>query len=893
MSRTTLAVMENALPPAEELRLIDRELVQLDAHRARLLARRAWLLTALRAAGPAAGPARSQGTAAEASPPSAQNVLLALGGILLTIAAVAFTVVSWGHMGIGGRALVLGAVTVTALGTPLLLLRHKLVSTAESVAALGLVLTVLDAYALRRAVLPGTDALAYTAVAAGVLAAVWAGYARAARGLRLPLPGAVVAGQLPLPLWALSAGGGPEAAAWATLATAGLDVVVAFTARRRAVRVPAVVCAVTTGGWSLLTGLWLSVSAASPADSAEPAMLLLAAAALALAAAWRAPAAAVATAALGGLAVVAAAGGVLRAAVPSGWAVPAYLLCAAALLTAVRLRAPRGVLTGLAAASGLVHLGSVLWAAPIVLLGLTRPAAVLGDVWGGPPVPDAAPPGAATAPVVLAAVAVALWAAPRLLPAVPLPRPAGDCCALALAWSAAVAAPVALSLPLGPALAVLLSATAATVALAARPSPAAVLPPTGRAAPGTPRTAGRAADGTTAAPEAGAPPHAATAPAGAAPHPARPATDPAAHDHAPPEAPGRTTRPTSAPGGQAGAAGAASPAVRPELPPHALEPLHATAATALVCGLLSATGAALLGLATRPATFTALGVLVALGAVAAATARGLVRTVAACATVVGTAGLVAASAAAAELPGHRVGLALLAVPAAAALLGARLGRHPVAPAVEATAAAAVPVAVALAVPHPPTLALVLALAGVVAAGTAVRAERRPLAGYAAVALFVAAAWVRLAASGVGTPEAYTLPVTVPALVVGALRRRADPSASSWTAYGPGLGATLVPSLLAAWGDTDWPRPLLLGLAALGVTLAGARRRLRAPLVLGGLTLALVALHELAPYVVQVADALPRWLPPALAGLLLLAVGATYEQRLRDARRIRETLGRMR
>ncbi|MGG8407618.1 SCO7613 C-terminal domain-containing membrane protein, partial [Streptomyces sp. 12297] len=87
--------------------------------------------------------------------------------------------------------------------------------------------------------------------------------------------------------------------------------------------------------------------------------------------------------------------------------------------------------------------------------------------------------------------------------------------------------------------------------------------------------------------------------------------------------------------------------------------------------------------------------------------------------------------------------------------------------------------------------------------------------------------------------------------------------------------------------------LLLGAAALAVTLAGGRLRLQAPLLLGGAVLVLVALHELAPYVVQVAGVLPRWLPPALAGLLLLAVGATYEKRLRDARRVREALGRLR
>ncbi|MGW6709019.1 SCO7613 C-terminal domain-containing membrane protein, partial [Streptomyces sp. NPDC054956] len=160
------------------------------------------------------------------------------------------------------------------------------------------------------------------------------------------------------------------------------------------------------------------------------------------------------------------------------------------------------------------------------------------------------------------------------------------------------------------------------------------------------------------------------------------------------------------------------------------------------------------------------------------------------------------------------------------------------------------------------------------------------------ALFLAATWVRLAASDVTVPEAYTLPVTAAALAVGFLRRRRDAEAPSWTAYGPGLAATLLPSTVAVWGDPHWLRPLLLGLAALAVTLAGARHRLQAPLLLGGAALTAVALHELTPYVVQVVDALPRWLPPALAGVLLLAAGATYEKRLRDARRLRDAIGRL-
>ncbi|WP_420882413.1 SCO7613 C-terminal domain-containing membrane protein, partial [Streptomyces barkulensis] len=123
--------------------------------------------------------------------------------------------------------------------------------------------------------------------------------------------------------------------------------------------------------------------------------------------------------------------------------------------------------------------------------------------------------------------------------------------------------------------------------------------------------------------------------------------------------------------------------------------------------------------------------------------------------------------------------------------------------------------------------------------------------------------------------------------------RIRPEVSSWAAYGPGLATTLVPSLVAVWVDAHWPRPLLLGAAALVLTVLGARSRLKAPLLMGGCTAALVAVHELAPHVVQVAGLLPRWVPPAAAGVLLLLVGATYERRLREARRLRRAVGRMR
>ncbi|MFE3288921.1 hypothetical protein ACFXJJ_38255, partial [Streptomyces sp. NPDC059233] len=150
--------MNTPMPPAEELALIDRELARLDSHRQYLLARRDWLLRLLHGAGPTPSPAAAPGfapgfappagPAKDASAPSAQNVLLTLGAVLLAVAALAFTLVSWGSLGIAGRSAVLGVVTAAALAAPVPLLRRGLRSTAESVAAVGLLLTVLDAYAL-------------------------------------------------------------------------------------------------------------------------------------------------------------------------------------------------------------------------------------------------------------------------------------------------------------------------------------------------------------------------------------------------------------------------------------------------------------------------------------------------------------------------------------------------------------------------------------------------------------------------------------------------------------------------------------------------------------------------------------------------------------------------
>ncbi|MEV8018612.1 hypothetical protein AB0O76_20175 [Streptomyces sp. NPDC086554] len=921
--------MTNIPPPAEELRILDLELHRLDARRAQLLHRRAWLLSALRATAPPPPAPPRPGHTPEATPPNVQNALLTLGGILLTVAAIAFTLVSWGHLGIGGRSAVLALLTLTALGTPALLLHRSLRSTAETVAALGLALTVLDAYALHVVALPDADPVGYAAAASAVLAALWAAYGRVFGELRLPLPVAVLTAQLPLLLWASDSG--THAIAAALLVTAAFDTAIALRATDAVVRVVATVGACATGLWGALSAGWLSWSATDVPEAARAAALLALATSIALVTAWltsrSSPATATGTAFAGALTAVAAVGGVAREVLPTGWSVPAHLACAIALLAATRITLPHPLRKGIAGSALLVHGLAVLWTLPAVITTLLGPTRWATDPWSTTPphtahglssltdLPVSEP---AMASLVLGVVAVvafivgekgAAWAAETTGSG-----PAGTGEGIGGVRAGGTAASARAGGPTG--------TTGATGAAGTTPAAE-----TGQATP----TPGTAASATSAGPvgAAGATPAA--------------DTGRAAHTPASPQAAGPVGGSGIAgpPGADASrgigvAAALPSPAAsllavaRPialalawaavftlpfafELPYTAGLFVHCAvtavllglavrgsdsgvlARTSLGLGLVSSVSVAFLSLATTPATLGTLGALAGLFLAAAVLAsRRSATGVAATAVGAGIAyatALVCATGAALDLRLDHTGLLVLVVPALAAGGAARLGRHALTPIVEITGAAAGGLGIVLTVGHAPTLATALALGGVIAAGTAVRADRRRV-GYAAGVLFLLATWVRLASWDVTTPEAYTLPATVPALAVGFLRRRSDPAASSWTAYGPGLAATLLPSLAAAWGDAHWQRPLLLGTAALLITLTGARHRLQAPLVIGGTVLALDALHELAPYIVQVVDTLPRWLPPALAGLLLLAIGATYEQRLRDARKVRDVLGRM-
>ncbi|MCL7456622.1 hypothetical protein M8I35_05455 [Micromonospora sp. MSM11] len=313
--------------------------------------------------------------------------------------------------------------------------------------------------------------------------------------------------------------------------------------------------------------------------------------------------------------------------------------------------------------------------------------------------------------------------------------------------------------------------------------------------------------------------------------------------------------------------------------------------------VLAASG--LLGLlATRAGTIAGLGVLVvAATVVGVAARRDDARLSGALVAVAAATGLAVVAPLAGGLPVRTAAFSVLAVAvltlAAAAAVPVRRGR-PVAVALDAAAQAVALVALLLAVGSLRHAAAVCVLWG---AAVALRVLRRGessgrrwvFAGIAGGSELLGG-WLLLAAGDVALLEAYTVPAAALALAAGVVALRTRPGLTSWLALGPGLAAALLPSLVSVLVAPD-PQPwrrLLLGVAALGAVLAGATRRWQAPVLLGGVTLALLALHEL----VRGWDLLPRWIFLAVGGLALIGLATTYERRRRDLARLRAALGRM-
>lgn len=712
-----------------------------------------------------------------------RNVLLVLGGALLGVAALAFTVISWGSLGMGARALVLLSFTALALGAVWPLARRGLTATAETLAMLGLGLVVLEGYAAYAGDLFGLGSLDgrwYAVVAASVLTVGWGLYGRVAP-LRLTGPQTVVLGQAPLPLVAFAV---DVSASWMGLAlvllsAADLGVRRLADGRDGAVGVRAVagLCGLFSGTAGIFLALAVSYRPDHGDSEASVAAVLLVAAAVAMG--W---------AVLAERLVAAAAGLTFTAAVtvllPYTWtastgaAVAVIVMALALWPLPVPLRRPAA--GGAATILGL----AVLWIAPDVIVAAFSPLQFVVDRWTAESerlflaLPRWTDP---SAPFVLGILAAALLLVRRRAAVPPV------------AASAVLSAIVVAQPPYAVTLAVAVGLVAALTAWT-------VLDERVRAIAG----------------------------------------------------------------GTAVAAG-----------------LWAVAASLL----------------TRPATIAVLAALTLIGVACIAATHaeesGDRKTVfgvldgAVAATVVAFGGLVAASGLASGVGTEWAAFGVLAA-AGVGLLAAAWARSFAA---EAAGWAVAVAGVAMAAGNAAFLSVALAVAGVLAFADALRDGHRQ-AGLAGSALLLAAWWVRLGSAEITVPEAYTAPISLALLAIGTVRRSRRPGLSSWVAYGPALASTLLPSVLAAWADPAGPRPVLLAVAALAVTLVGARARLQAPLLLGGATLLLVAARALGPYAARAVLDLPGWFPIAFAGLVVLVVGATYERRLRDLRRLHAVVSRL-
>ncbi len=187
-------------------------------------------------------------------------------------------------------------------------------------------------------------------------------------------------------------------------------------------------------------------------------------------------------------------------------------------------------------------------------------------------------------------------------------------------------------------------------------------------------------------------------------------------------------------------------------------------------------------------------------------------------------------------------------------------------------------------------ALYLTLAGAATCAMALMRPDRRSAGWLGGLLLAAATWVRLHDLGVEAPEPYTLPTAVALLVVGWRHLARDQHSSTHLALGPGLGLALVPSALWVLEEPLTLRALLLGLACLALVVGGVQARWSAPLVHGAAVGAVVVLREAGPYV---GGAVPRWALIGAAGVLLIVMGVTWEQRLQQARTAARYVSRLR
>jgi hypothetical protein len=331
-------------------------------------------------------------------------------------------------------------------------------------------------------------------------------------------------------------------------------------------------------------------------------------------------------------------------------------------------------------------------------------------------------------------------------------------------------------------------------------------------------------------------------------------------------------------------------ALSPPALPAATHLLRGTAG--IVCVVTG--GAGLAGsLATRAGTLTALAVLAAAGATAAAVGRDPnARKVAWFVTAAAAFAFPVTALATADGQLRTGAFFVLAVCGALSGASWQLARfpkrRPEAAVVELTVAIGATFALLLSLSSPRHAAAVLTIWGLLLGVAALRRDRTPrLRQWLVRAALVAelfASWVLLYSVQVALPEAYTLPFAAIALLAGALELRNNNQLSSWLAYGPALVGGFAPSVaLVLIGHDAVARWVTLFAVAVLTVIVGSSRGLRAPVMTGGVVVVIVAVAEMIRFLVrgQIAGALLV----ALAGGILVGFGARSEQRRRARREI--------
>ncbi|MCW2751151.1 MAG: hypothetical protein JWR83_2261 [Aeromicrobium sp.] len=179
------------------------------------------------------------------------------------------------------------------------------------------------------------------------------------------------------------------------------------------------------------------------------------------------------------------------------------------------------------------------------------------------------------------------------------------------------------------------------------------------------------------------------------------------------------------------------------------------------------------------------------------------------------------------------------------------------------------------------LAVRWTIAGVVLIALSFVIKDRQLYLWPGIAALIVAYVLLIVHSGFSFVEAYTLPLGAGALGVGLFLTRRHASQSTWLLLGPGLALALLPSVPQALADPTGLRALLLGLGALVALVVGTRLGWQLPFVVGVAILAALVLFNIGPY----ANAAPRVVLIALVSAVLLGVGITWEDRVRDSRKL--------